>query len=160
MSNNNFDENRIKGSIAEAIIERLFIQLGFNVFKFGMEHTIPSIMGEFENKDQNSLLIRQMPDFVINKNGRSHFIEVKFRSKGCFTGTDLLNKHPTYNFPDAIIVLVTKKHIKAISAKELLDGHEIKEGDFKYLGSRKEFETDKEKIIEFTKLVLKYLPQE
>jgi hypothetical protein len=31
----------IKGRIAETLVEQLFLELGFQVFKYGMENTIP-----------------------------------------------------------------------------------------------------------------------
>ena len=34
----------IKGRIAETLIEELFLSLGFNVFRYGMENTVPGIM--------------------------------------------------------------------------------------------------------------------
>src|SRR5579872_6297861 len=40
---NHWVENVIKGRIAETLIEELFHALNFQVFKFGMENTIPGI---------------------------------------------------------------------------------------------------------------------
>ena len=34
----------IKGRIAETLIQELFLQEQFNVFRYGMENTIPGIM--------------------------------------------------------------------------------------------------------------------
>ena len=34
----------IKGRIAETLIQELFLTLKFNVFRYGMENTIPGIM--------------------------------------------------------------------------------------------------------------------
>jgi hypothetical protein len=36
--------NMIKGRIAETLIQELFLSLKFNVFRYGMENTIPGIM--------------------------------------------------------------------------------------------------------------------
>ena len=36
--------NMIKGRIAETLIQELFLSLGYNVFRYGMENTIPGIM--------------------------------------------------------------------------------------------------------------------
>jgi len=34
----------IKGRIAETLIEELFLSLDYNVFRYGMENTVPGIM--------------------------------------------------------------------------------------------------------------------
>jgi len=39
-----YQEGMIKGRIAETLIEELFLTLKYNVFRYGMENTIPGIM--------------------------------------------------------------------------------------------------------------------
>ena len=39
-----YRENMIKARIAETLIEELFLQLGYSVFRYGMENTVPGIM--------------------------------------------------------------------------------------------------------------------
>lgn len=146
----------IKGRIAETIIEQLFFSLGFQVYKYGMENTIPGITELLKGvRGDVSTSIRQMPDFVVFKDQKAHFIEVKYRESGKLTLKDL-EKYGPYPFENALIVLVTKKHIKCISVAELKDGKEIKEGDRFYLGSRKEFDTDKDLIIDYCNYAVKY----
>ena len=36
-----FDDNMIKGRIAETIAEQMFIRMGYKIYRFGMENTIP-----------------------------------------------------------------------------------------------------------------------
>lgn len=153
---NSWVYNLIKGRIAETIIEELFLSLGFQVFKYGMENTIPGIMELLKGvKDDVAMEIKRMPDLVVYKDSQANFIEVKFRASGTFKLSDI-DKKGDYPYQNALIVLVSKKHIKCISFMELLDGKEIKESDHKYLGSRKEFDTDKEKIIEYCKYAVKF----
>lgn len=152
----NYRYNMIKGRIAETLIQELFLSLGFNVFRYGMENTIPGIMELLKGvKSDVASEIRRMPDFVIqNPNNNSvHFIEVKFRTNGCFALSDLSKDYPYQN---ALIILVSKKHIKCISVEELNAGKEINETSRNYLGSRKEFELDKEVIIEFCAFATKF----
>ena len=96
-----------------------------------------------------------MPDFVVFKDLKAHFLEVKYRASGELKLSDI-DKYGDYPFENALFVLVTKKHIKCISYSELKVGKEIKEGDRKYLGSREEFDTDKEKIIEYCTYAVKF----
>lgn len=148
--------NMIKGRIAETLIQELFLSLGFNVFHYGMENTIPGIMELLKGvKDNVANEIRRMPDFVIqNPNDNAvHFIEVKFRTSGCFNLQDLSRDYPYQN---ALIILVSKKHIKCISVDELNAGEEITETSRNYLGNRKEFELKKEVIIEFCAFATKF----
>jgi len=56
----------IKGRIAETIVEELFRSLGFQVFSYGMENSIPGIKDLLKGvRGDVSKNIRQMPDFVV-----------------------------------------------------------------------------------------------
>ncbi len=82
----------IKGRIAETLIQELFLSLGYNVFHYGMENTIPSIMELLKGvRSDVSLQIRRMPDFVIQnpKTKDVFFAEIKFRASGKFSYSDL-----------------------------------------------------------------------
>lgn len=146
----------IKGRIAETIVEQLFRSLGFQVFSYGMENSIPGITdllrGVRGDVEKN---IRQMPDFVVFKDNMAHFIEVKYRASGELKLKDI-EKYGDYPFENALFVLITKKHIKCISYSELKSGNEITAKDHKYLGNRNEFETDKALIIEYCKYAVKF----
>jgi hypothetical protein len=155
--NGRYTENMIKGRIAEALIEELFLALKYNVFRYGMENTVPGIMellkgvrGDVAND------IRRMPDFVIQKGNDVYFVEVKFRADESFSIKDL---HKNYPYENAYFILVSKKHIKCISYAELKEGKEITPEDRKYLGSRKEFELDKDVIIDFCEFAIKFFKE-
>lgn len=148
--------NLIKGRIAETLIEELFLTLGFQVFKYGMENTIPGIMDLLRGvKGEVAMEIKRMPDLVVYKDGRAHFIEVKFRASESFKLEDIDSKGD-YPYQNALIVVVSKKHIKCISFNELSEGKEITPTCHNYLGKREEFDTDKEKIIEYCKYAVKF----
>ncbi|MFZ1694501.1 MAG: hypothetical protein WAT74_14995, partial [Flavobacteriales bacterium] len=144
-----FRYGMIKGRIAETLIQELFLSLGYTVFRYGMENTIPGIMDLLKGvRSDVALHIRRMPDFVVQnpKTGDVHFVEVKFRAGESFAEKDLKEDYP---YENAFIVVVSKKHIKCISVAELREGKEITPTSKNYLGSRKEFELDKDVIIEF-----------
>lgn len=145
----NYRFNMIKGRIAETLIQELFLSLNYNVFRYGMENTIPGIIELLKGvKSDVATEIRRMPDFVIqNPNTNEvYFVEVKFRASGKFALKDLPKNYPYRN---AYIILVSKKHIKCITVDELEEGKEISPTSRNYLGNRKEFELDKEIIIDF-----------
>lgn len=152
----NFRYGMIKGRIAETLIQELFLSLGYNVFRYGMENTIPGIMELLKGvRSDVALEIRRMPDFVMQnpKTKEVYFIEVKFRASGEFKASDLPKDYPYVN---AYIVLVSKKHIKCLTVTEIMAGKEITPTSNNYLGSRKEFDLDKEVIIEFCKFAIQF----
>lgn len=148
--------NMIKGRIAETLIQEMFLSLGYNVFSYGMENTIPGIMKLLQGvRSDVALHIRRMPDFVIQNpsNNEVYFIEVKFRANGMFTLKDLPKDYP---YENAYIILVSKKHIKCITVPELQKGKEITPTSRNYLGSRKEFDLEKEVIIDFCNFAVQF----
>jgi len=152
----NYRYNMIKGRIAETLIQELFLSLGYNVFRYGMENTIPGIIELLKGvKSEVATEIKRMPDFVIQnpKTNEVYFIEVKFRKSGTFTMKDLPKDYPYRN---AYIILVSKKHIKCITVEELEAGKEISPTSKNYLGNRKEFELDKQVIIDFCNFAVNF----
>jgi hypothetical protein len=154
--NKNYHYNMIKGRIAETLIQELFLSLKYNVFRYGMENTIPGIIDLLKGvKSEVAEEIKRMPDFVIQnpKSGEVFFVEVKFRAAEKFTIKDL---PANYAWENAYFILVSKKHIKCISYAELKEGKEISPESRNYLGSRKEFDLDKETIITFCEFAVKF----
>ena len=152
-------ENMIKGRIAETLIEELFLYLGYNVFRYGMENTVPGVMNLLKGvRSDVADNIRRMPDFVIQSNegenkGEVYFVEVKFRKSEEFSIKDLPKEYP---FENCYFILVSKKHIKCITYKELKERKVISPKSQNYLGKRKEFELDKNVIIEFCNFAVKF----
>lgn len=154
--NKDWVQSLIKGRIAETIVEQLFLTLGFQVFKYGMENTIPGIKELLKSvKDDVAMEIKRMPDFVIFKDNKAHFIEVKYRKSESFKLSEL-EQNREYPYANALIVLVSQNHIKCISYQELKAGKEITPNCHSYLGNRKEFDTDKEIIKEYCQYAVKF----
>jgi len=102
----------IKGRIAETIVEQLFRSLGFQVFSYGMENSIPGIKDLLKGvRGDVSKNIRQMSYFVVFKDKQAHFIEVKYRANGELKLKDI-EQYRDYPFENALFVLVTKKTYK------------------------------------------------
>ncbi len=146
----------IKGRIAETLIQELFLSLDYNVFRYGMENTIPGIMELLKGvRSDVSQHIRRMPDFVIQNptTKEVYFIEVKFRANGEFKTKDLPKDYP---YTNAYIILVSKKHIKCLTVQEILEGKEMTPESRNYLGNRKEFDLDKDVIIDFCNFAIQF----
>lgn len=152
----NYRFNMIKGRIAETLIQELFLSLGYNVFRYGMENTIPAIMTLLKGvKTEVANEIKSMPDFVVQnpRNNEVYFVEVKFRASGTLTRSDISKD---YAWGNAYFILVSKKHIKCITFEELEKGGEITATSKNYLGNRKEFDLDKDTIIDFCDFALTF----
>ncbi len=153
---NDFRYGMIKGRIAETLIEELFLSLDYYVFRYGMENTVPGVMKLLRGvRGDVADNIKRMPDFVIQdkKKGDVYFIEVKFRKSEEFKFKDLPKDYP---FENCYFIVVSKKHIKCITYNELKEGKVITPTSKNYLGSRKEFDLDKNIIIDFCNFAIKF----
>ncbi len=149
-----YRESMIKGRIAETLIEELFLSLGYDVFRYGMENTVPGIMKLLRGvKGDVATNIRRMPDFVVKKGKDVFFVEIKFRANETFAKKDLPENYPFFN---VYFIVVSKKHIKCITYDELMAGKEVSPKSKNYLGSRKEFDLEKDVIIDFCKFAVKF----
>ncbi len=155
-SERSFRYGMIKGRIAETLIQELFLSLGYNVFRYGMENTIPGIMELLKGvRSDVAQQIKRMPDFVMQnpKTKDVYFVEVKFRANEEYSKKDLPKEYP---YENAYIIIVSKKHIKCITYAELQEGKEITPTSHNYLGKRKEFDLDKEVIIDFCNFAVQF----
>jgi hypothetical protein len=102
--------------------------------------------------------IRRMPDFVVQdpRNKAVFFIEYKFRASGEFNSKNLPKDYP---YGNAYIVLVSRKHIKCLTVEEMRNGAEITPKCGNYLGNRREFNLDKQIIIDFCDFAVQFLNQ-
>lgn len=153
-----FHYDTIKGRIAETLIHELFLCLGYGVFRYGMENTVPAIMASLRGMTSDTAVkIRHMPDLIVQHPVTKDvfFIEVKFRANGRFSYKDLSSKND-YPYDDAYIILVSKKHIKCVTVAELKKGGEITPESKNYLGYRKEFNLDKDIIVDFCSFAIQF----
>ena len=155
-----YRKNMIKGRIAETLIEELFLSLDYNVFRYGMENTVPGIMEMLQDVENGvAHKIRRMPDFVVQHKRRSDklfFIEVKFRKNETFTKEDLSDDYP---FENSYFIVVSKNHIKCITYEELQEGKEVTPDSTNFLGERDEFnlnESQKQTIRQFCNFAVKF----
>jgi hypothetical protein len=120
-----------------------------------MENTLPGIIPLLENGEQNpvSLCIRRMPDFVMYKERRAYFVEVKFVARETFSLANIPDR-TDYPYRNALFVVVSKKHIKCISYEQLCAGEQVTPDSSAYLlGDRQEFTTDKDVIRTYCQIV-------
>jgi hypothetical protein len=140
----------------QTLIRELFLSLGYNVFHYGMERSVPGIANLL--KQTNTPVareIRSMPDFIIQdpRKNEVYFVEVKYRANETFSIKDLPKDYPWSN---AYFIIVSKRHIKCITYAELEKGKEITDRTRNYLSQRKEFELDKDTIIAFCQMAVKF----
>ena len=146
----------VKGRVAETLIQELFLSLGYNVFHYGMERSVPGIANLLkQNNTPVARGIRSMPDFIMQdpRKDAVYFVEVKYRANGQFSLADLPKDYPWDN---AYFIIVSKRHIKGVTLEELKAGKTVGEKTRNYLGQRKEFELDKDTILAFCEMAVKF----
>jgi len=150
-----YRENMVKARIAETLIEELFLQLGYSVFRYGMENTVPGIMNLLKGvRSDVATDIKRMPDLVVQKDKDVYFVEVKFRKDEKFEFNDLPKDYP---YENCFFIIVSKRHIKCLNYNELKEGKKISPSCHNYLGNRKEFDNlNKEIIINFCNFAVKF----
>jgi hypothetical protein len=119
--------NNLKGRIAEDVVEELFTQLNFKVYRFGAERVLSGLLNRenrFEGDKDTAKRISEMPDFIITKDNHVYFIEVKYR------GDAATNFRPPsdYAYPEAFIVVLSTlypDYIKIQRAQKLLEGKDF-----------------------------------
>jgi len=134
----NFRKKMIKGSIAEILVQQIFLTHKYDVSRYGKDNT-PKF---------------NMPDYVIHHrlSKETYFVEVKFSTNGCFSEKDLGGFH----FDDALIIVVSKQNIKCLSVRELKKGWQITPTCSNFLADRAEFELRKDVIEDFTEFAERF----
>jgi hypothetical protein len=115
----------MKGRLAEAIIERLFISLGMDVYPVGFEAQLPRLARLKASGKLKSSAITKFeygPDFIVcdndinNKGENEAFeVEVKFRS-GSNVSISELEK---YDSESLIFLFINKENIYCIENKDI-----------------------------------------
>lgn len=109
-------ENMIKGRIAEAMIEELLRRCGNAVYRFGYESILQNLVqnnAQFDRTTKNGRQIRSTPDFVVvNPEGESFFVEVKFRSEPYWLKEKDLSHTREYWDAKVIIVTITQPYFR------------------------------------------------
>ncbi len=146
---NKYRLNSIKGRVAETLIQELFLEHDYNVFHYGMERSIPGIE-QLTRKTYGAVKsqIRSMPDFVMqdSRNHKLRFVEVKFRRSGEFSIEDLPENYP---WPHSYFIIISKKHIKCLTYRQLKNGIAITPECNNLLIKRKDLDLNREVILEF-----------
>ena len=128
--------------------------MGYKVFRFGMENTVPGFGDRYLPKYGDVAdEVRKMPDFIIVKDSQIAYVEVKYRTKGeqDFDFKSYYTKKGGYPYKSAFFILVTPKHIKVQKASELEKGEK-----FIFLNKCKDFETDKKVILQYIEFCKKF----
>ena len=151
-----FIESKIKGTIAETIVEEMFQKLGFYVLKLGKEHTVNPLTqlnkfvracgGKFYLKKDPDFMeeisyIDNLPDFlIISPEGEAHLLEVKFRKNAKFW---LKDKKVFENFPGSHMLIVNSD-VSGLSLDDGIPQEKLKQTHF-HLWIREQ-DTEKDKV--------------
>lgn len=159
-----FNLNSLKGRMAEHLIQDLFIQSGYHVFNYGLERLHPSLSKLIKTNQRNTAkALRFMPDFVVQHsgNGDLFYMEVKFRSNGCFGFDEQTIK--AYPYHNAWFVIVSPHKIQCIHYKRLIKGFTVNPSTNYSLLKVKSFQFDAEIVREYEayaqKLFARFAPE-
>jgi hypothetical protein len=144
-------DNLIKGRIAECIIEEMFKRARYKVYRFGYEANLQNLTQNsrgLKHRDNINKIVKEAPDFIIERNGLIDFIEVKFRSSGKW------EVPKDYFWKDGWILLVMPEppYFKIGDVRELLRGD-----PYIPLKNEKDFKIDAQLIDSFSKYVRRFL---
>ena len=150
-----FSRNVVDGRIAESIIEQLFLENGYDVFRFGIENTAPSLSNQLGNRPKTRSIVSKMPDFIVRKDGKAYPVEVKFRGiGGKFDIDDLEGKDkPEYPYDKVFFIVITLNEMmngttrcefKCTTIEDLRNGCRIDRESGNLLADCPEFTFDKD----------------
>lgn len=127
----------MKGRLAEAVVERLFVCLGYDVYPVGFEAKLPRIARLKSRGKVRARAIERFeygPDFVIcsnNKNDEGKYdlmeVEVKFRTDGFIDASVLDN----YKDENIFFIFIDTNYIYCLKNgdRQYLPAHEITYGN-------------------------------
>ena len=149
-------ENKLKGNMAECLVEQMFSRAGYYVFRFGYESSI-QYLKNLENLKENETLkmIKSMPDFVaVDKKGRVFFVEVKYRTDWAKWKEDDHKLEELYDhWKNVILVMVSNKepYFKIAVMKDFMLKRKLHQfGNFKTISINKKI------LKEYKALIQKY----
>lgn len=145
---NNYHYNMIKGRVAEAIVKELFLINGYRVYDYGMERTLPHAVENVKyQKDEMSLSIRHMPDFLVQniKTGVLNYVEVKYRANGEFSFAEIENNP----YKSTCFVVVSKENIQTMMYGDLVAGQSLPGGEITNLENSTQFKLNSELVAEY-----------
>ena len=120
-----FEDAKRIGNMAEDLVEKLLEEAGYEVFRYGWEHSMDRFLDYTRDEKITGVAldyIRHMPDFVVVSPDREViFVEVKFRSEGLLKSKDL------FNYPACYVLFLTKNGILAQNVVNLKNGEKFKE---------------------------------
>lgn len=118
-------ERRLKGSIAETLIEQMLRYSGYFVYRFGYEMVLQHLKNVEIKEGYVKKIMQSMPDFiVVDGKGNAEIIEVKFRYNGKLDEIDmdiLRNLGEYWENARIIIVSLTKPHFQISRVKEAIE---------------------------------------
>ena len=151
-----WSDSKLKGSMAECIVEEMLRKSGYQVYKFGYEMVLQHLKGIKLKDNYVRRIITGMPDFIIvDRNNAPNFLEVKYRKDGNLNlSKDKLrvaNLGKDWAESRLMIVSLNKPHFQISRVKEF-----VKSGKLFPLENEKFIKVNKEVIKKYGYLVRKY----
>ena len=149
-------DRKLKGAMAECIVEEMLRDSGYQVYKFGYEMVLQHLKGVRLEDNYVKRIMTGMPDFIIvDKNNCPNFLEVKYRKDGNLNLSKdklmIANLGEDWAESRLMIVSLSAPHFKISRVKEFVKG-----GRLFPLENEKFIRVNKEIIKKYGYLVRKY----
>ena len=141
----------IKARIAETIVEEIFRKAGYQVYRFGYESVLQNLVqtkNRISKEDEVGQVVASMPDFLVVKDEKPNFIEVKYRKDGKLNPNEL----KSWSQGRILLVLPFPPYFKISRVEEF-----VKTGKLYELDKDKYLPIQSKIIASFIPLVKKYL---
>ncbi len=154
-----WSNNKLKGSMAECIVEEMLREAGYKVYKFGYEMVLQHLKGVRLEDNYVKRIITGMPDFIIvDRNNCPNFLEVKYRKDGNLNLSKdklrITNLGKDWAESRLMIVSYDKPHFRISRVKEF-----VKSGKLFPLENEKFIRVSKELIERYGYLIRKYFEE-
>lgn len=149
--------NMIKGRIAEAIVEEMFVKSQLDIYRFGMENMVPGILRRLKKSKSNIVTnqVRKMPDFIVQTARTVLFVEVKYRRDGVIQYSKLQEEFEEFPYPECILIVVSKSKIYCTTIEQLKEIKELTPDPKYHILNFPDFSLDKDVVNYFEAIVLK-----
>jgi len=125
-----WSDRKLKGAMAECIVEEMLRDSGYQVYKFGYEMVLQHLKGIKLEDNYVKRIIIGMPDFiVVDRNNCPNFLEVKYRKDGNLNlSKDKLrvaNLGKDWAESRLMIVSLNKPHFQISRVKEFVNSGKL-----------------------------------
>ncbi|MBS3155407.1 hypothetical protein J4404_02825 [Candidatus Woesearchaeota archaeon] len=125
-----WSDSKLKGAMAECIVEEMLRDSGYQVYRFGYEMVLQHLKGIKLEDNYVKRIITGMPDFIIvDENNCPNLLEVKYRKDGNLNLSKdklrVFNLGKDWAESRLMIVSLSKPHFQISRVKEFVNSGKL-----------------------------------